>query len=61
MEYKANINYSNVGFDDAKVTLQYFVIDPGSVEDAEAIVEEFNKLIKKKGGVPKESKKKDED
>lgn len=59
MEYKASMNYSNVGRDDAKITLQYFVIDCGTVEDGEDITKEFDKLIKKRGGVPKESKKKE--
>ncbi len=57
MEYKANIMYANVGQDDAKVSISYFVTDTGSVESSEEIIEELNTVIKKHGGTPKESKK----
>ncbi len=57
MEYKANINRSNVGTDEEKITLSYFVIDAGSMESADEIKEEFDVIVKKYGGVPKESKK----
>lgn len=57
MEYKANIMLANVGADDSKVTLSYYVIDVGSVESAEDIKEELDKIIEKHGGKPKESKK----
>lgn len=53
MEYKTNILYSNVGSDDAKVSISYFVTDAGSVESAEKIIEELNAVIKKHGGVAK--------
>ena len=57
MEYKANILLANVGADDAKVSLSYFVTDVGSVESAEDIKEELDAIIEKHGGKPKESKK----
>lgn len=56
MEYKANIMYANVGSDDAKVSISYFVTDTGSVESSEKIIEELNAIIEKHGGVPKEPK-----
>jgi len=56
MEYKANIMLANVGADDAKVTLSYYVIDVGSVDSAEDIKEELDKIIEKHGGKAKESK-----
>lgn len=56
MEYKANIMLANVGADDAKVSLSYFVTDVGSIESAEDIKEELDKVIKKHGGTAKESK-----
>lgn len=56
MEYKANILLANVGADDAKVSLSYFVTDIGSVESAEDIKEELDKIIRKHGGTAKESK-----
>ena len=49
--------YANVGQDDAKVSISYFVTDTGSVESSEEIIEELNTIIKKHGGTPKESKK----
>jgi len=61
MEYKANIMLSNVGADDAKVSLSYFVTDAGSVESAEKIKEELDEVITKHGGVPKEPKPTNED
>jgi len=51
---------ANVGQDDAKVTLSFFVTDAGSTEDAEEIYEELAKVIKKRGGTQKESKEKEE-
>lgn len=56
MEYKANILLANVGEDDARVSLSYFVTDVGSIESAEDIKEELDKVIKKHGGTAKESK-----
>ncbi len=57
MEYKANINRSNVGTDEEKITLSYFVIDAGSMESADEMKEEFDVIVGKHGGIPKESKK----
>ena len=56
MEYKANILISNVGADDAKVSLSYFVTDVGSVESAEEIKAELDAIIESHGGSAKESK-----
>ena len=53
MESKANILFANVGQDEAKISLSYFVIDAGSVESAEKIKEELDAVIKKHGGIPK--------
>lgn len=60
MEYKANIMLANVGQDDAKVSLSYFVTDVGSVEDAEQIKDELDRIIRKHGGTAKESKEKED-
>ena len=57
MEYKANILLSNVGADDSKVSLSYFVTDAGSIESAEEIKEEFDEIVEKHGGSQRESKK----
>ena len=60
MEYKANILLSNVGADDAKVILSYFVTDAGSIESAEEIKNEIDEIIEKHGGTAKESKSKED-
>ncbi len=56
MEYKANIMYANVGSDDAKVSISYFVTDTGSVESSEKIIKLLNAVIDGHGGKPKEPK-----
>lgn len=53
MESKANILFSNVGTDEARVSLSYFVTDAGSVDSAEEIKAELDAVIKKHGGTPK--------
>ena len=59
MEYKANILLSNVGADDSKVSLSYFVTDAGSIESAEEIKNEFDEIVEKHGGSAKETKSQD--
>jgi len=54
MESKANILYSNVGCDEAKYSMSYFVTDCGSMESAEEIKDEIDAVIVKHGGTPKE-------
>jgi hypothetical protein len=54
MDAKANILNSNVGCDEAKFTLSYFVTDCGSMESAEEIKKELDAVISKHGGTPKE-------
>lgn len=52
MNSKANILYSNVGSEEAKYSMSYFVTDCGSLESAEEIKEEIDAVIKKHGGEP---------
>ncbi len=54
MNSKANILYSNVGSEEAKYSLSYFVTDVGSMESAEEIKEEIDAIIEKHGGETKE-------
>lgn len=54
METKANINISNVGSDEEKITLSYFATDCGSMESAQTIKDEIDAVTKKHGGTPKE-------
>lgn len=54
MDSKANILYSNVGTEEAKFSLSYFITDCGSLESAEEIKAEIDALIEKHGGQPKE-------
>ncbi len=53
MESKANILYANVGSDESKVSLSFFITDVGSVESAEGMIDELNEVVKKHGGSPK--------
>jgi len=54
VDSKANINRSNVGTDEEKITLSYFVTDCGSTESAEEIKDELDAVVTKHGGSPKE-------
>ena len=54
METKANINFSNVGSDEEKITLSYYVVDCGSIESAQTIKDELDTVTKKHGSSQKE-------